>query len=173
MTALTIHQEGSSELSEHLSAPAFICRIIIKSLKVRCMQPAVYLALESSHPDTRLMGLTPHISNPPLKSLETCFEADCLSGCVLPPRPVVPSLLGVLFSLGSFSLCLCFLPSTSVFSSINHVTAIPLLVRFHPLTHQPSLSVPCLIFSVILLLLLCSSVGFFFFFFKIFLCGPF
>ena len=104
MTALTIHQEGSSELSEHLSAPAFICRIIIKSLKVRCMQPAVYLALESSHPDTRLMGLTPHISNPPLKSLETCFEADCLSGCVLPPRPVVPTLLGVLFSLGSFSL---------------------------------------------------------------------
>ena len=166
MTALTVHQEGSSELSEHLSAPAFICRIIIMSLKVRCMQPAVCLALESSHPDTRLMGLTPHISNPPLKSLETCFEADCLSGCVLPPRPVVPSLLGVLFSLSllsAFYFSFLFHQSCYCNSSLGQI----------PSSHPPAFSFcPLLDF-------LCYSPsapllirGFFFFFFKIFLCGP-
>lgn len=126
------------------------------SLKVMCLQPAMYLALESSRPDTRLMGLTPHAGNPPVKPLETRLKPIASLAAFF--------LLGrsSLVSWGSFSLCLCFLPSTSVFSSISHVTEIPLLVRLHPLTHQPSLSVPCLILSVILLLLLYSSVGFFF-----------
>ena len=108
------------------------------SLKVMCLQLAVYLSLESSRPDTRLMGLTPHISNPPLKSLETRFEADCLSGCVLRPRPVVPSLLGVLFSLSLLSAfyfsfffhqsCYCNSPLGQIPSSHPPATVNPLAI---------------------------------------------
>ena len=100
MTALIIHQKVSWDLSSLLSVPAFICGIIIMSLKVTCMQPDMYLALKSSRPDTRLMGQTPRVSNPSLNPRVTRFEVDSLSGCVLPSWPVIPAFL-----LGLFLSC--------------------------------------------------------------------
>lgn len=89
-------------------------------LKVMCMQPAMYLALESSCPDMRLVGLTPHICNPPLEPPKTRFEADCLSGCAL-PRPFGPGLRGVLFSpVSAFCLLRQFsLPSVMLLQFLS------------------------------------------------------
>ena len=44
------------------------------SLKVMCLQLAVYLSLESSRPDTRLMGLTPHIQSQTESCMHVCYS---------------------------------------------------------------------------------------------------
>lgn len=50
--------------------PAFICGIDIMSLKVMCMQFDMYLALEPSPPDRRLMGSDPSCQEPIIKPHE-------------------------------------------------------------------------------------------------------
>lgn len=135
--ALIIHQRGSWDPSNLLSVLAFICRIIRMSLQVMCMPSDMYLALESSCPDTRLMSLTPHVSNPSLNPQVTYFEVHSLSGWLLLSWPIIPACL-----LGRFLSCFCFLLAFwSILLGHQSFCCNSSLVRFCPFTHQLSLSV--------------------------------
>lgn len=99
MSVLLLHGRGSWDLSNLPSVPVFICVVIRMSLKVICTQFDMYLALESSPSDRRLMGPDPRVRNSALNPTSDLLWSQF-------PLGIPPSFLAghPRFPFGSFSL---------------------------------------------------------------------